>query len=180
MTPPIFRVLSLRYLQDDPPEFWKLVAKEHEAITEAVAERDADAGRRDDEHSSLFAAGDIRGRAGCTPKARGDMNQSLEGQVAIVTGAARGIGRAFCQALAAEGVCIVACDRCEAVHEVKGLTYVADVGHPADVRSVVDGAVAAHGRVDILVNNACACLINDSGGRCVVCVALERSGWLAL
>lgn len=43
MTPPIFRVLSLRYLQDDPPEFWKLVAKEHEAMTEAVADRDADA-----------------------------------------------------------------------------------------------------------------------------------------
>ena len=42
------------------------------------------------------------------------MNQSLEGQVAIVTGAARGIGRAFCQALAAEGVSIVACDRYEA------------------------------------------------------------------
>ena len=82
------------------------------------------------------------------------MNQSLEGQVVIVTGAARGIGRAFCQALAAEGVFIVACDRYEAVHEVKGLTYVADVGNPADVRRVVDGAVAAHGRVDILVNNA--------------------------
>ena len=43
MTPPVFRVLSLRYLRDDPPDFWRLVSDEHEAIAVAVADRDADA-----------------------------------------------------------------------------------------------------------------------------------------
>ena len=43
MTPPVFKVLSLRHLQDDPPEFWKLVSAEHSAITDAVADRDPDA-----------------------------------------------------------------------------------------------------------------------------------------
>ena len=82
------------------------------------------------------------------------MDQRLNGQVAIVTGAASGIGRAFAEALAAEDALIVACDRKEAVHELEGLTYVADVSQPDDVRRVVDGAVTTHGRIDILVNNA--------------------------
>ena len=43
MAPPVFRVLQLRYLRDDPPDFWRLVSDEHEAILVAVADRDADA-----------------------------------------------------------------------------------------------------------------------------------------
>ena len=43
MTPPVFRVLQLRHLRDDPPDFWRLVSDEHEAIAVAVADRDADA-----------------------------------------------------------------------------------------------------------------------------------------
>ena len=43
MTPPVFRVLQLGYLRDDPPDFWQLVSDEHEAILVAVADRDADA-----------------------------------------------------------------------------------------------------------------------------------------
>ena len=43
MAPPVFRVLQLRYLRDDPPDFWQLVSDEHEAILVAVADRDADA-----------------------------------------------------------------------------------------------------------------------------------------
>ena len=43
MTPPVFRVIQLRYLRDDPPDFWQLVSDEHEAILVAVADRDADA-----------------------------------------------------------------------------------------------------------------------------------------
>lgn len=43
MTPPVFRVLSLKYLRDDPPDFWRLVSDEHAAIIEAVADRDPDA-----------------------------------------------------------------------------------------------------------------------------------------
>ena len=43
MAPPVFRVLQLRYLRDDPPDFWRLVSDEHEAILVAVTDRDADA-----------------------------------------------------------------------------------------------------------------------------------------
>ncbi len=43
MAPPVFRVLQLRYLRDDPPDFWRLVSHEHEAILVAVTDRDADA-----------------------------------------------------------------------------------------------------------------------------------------
>ena len=43
MTPPVFRVLQLRYLRDDPPDFWRSVSDEHEEILVAVADRDADA-----------------------------------------------------------------------------------------------------------------------------------------
>ena len=82
------------------------------------------------------------------------MSKILDGQIAVVTGAARGLGRTFADALSSHGARIVACDRDPAVHEVEGLTYVADVADPDDVRTVVDGAVAAHGRIDVLVNNA--------------------------
>ena len=43
LTPPVFKALSLRYMQDDPPELYRLVAEEHRAITEAVADRYQDA-----------------------------------------------------------------------------------------------------------------------------------------
>ncbi len=75
------------------------------------------------------------------------MSKTLDGQIAVVTGAARGLGRAFADALSSQGAHIVACDRDPAVHEVEGLSYVADVADPDGVRTVVDGAVAAHGRI---------------------------------
>lgn len=82
------------------------------------------------------------------------MSTTLNSQVAVVTGAARGLGRAFCETLTAHGASVVACDRDPAVHDVDGISYTADVADPDDVRRVVDGAVAAHDRIDILINNA--------------------------
>jgi NAD(P)-dependent dehydrogenase (short-subunit alcohol dehydrogenase family) len=75
-------------------------------------------------------------------------------RVAIVTGAARGLGRAIAEALQADGYEIVACDLEATVEELPGLTFRADVSAPHDVRRVVDGAMERHGRVDVLVNNA--------------------------
>ena len=69
------------------------------------------------------------------------MSKILDSQVAVVTGAARGLGRAFCEALAADGARVVACDRSGAVHEIESLSYVANVADPDDVRKVVEGAV---------------------------------------
>lgn len=59
------------------------------------------------------------------------MTRVLDGQVALVTGAARGLGRAFAEALGAQGAHIVACDRRQAVHEIEGLSYVAGRDHQA-------------------------------------------------
>jgi len=86
----------------------------------------------------------------------------LRGQVAIVTGAARGIGRACAIALATEGADIVVADVIrgeEAVSAVLGLArralYVeTDVTRRTSVQAMVDGAIAEFGRIDILVNNA--------------------------
>ena len=82
----------------------------------------------------------------------------LEGKVAIVTGAASGIGRATAQLFAAEGASVVAVDLNEAAgRELEGgsLAFVrADVASSADVQRVVRGAVERFGGLDILFNNA--------------------------
>jgi len=79
---------------------------------------------------------------------------ALLGKVAIVTGAAGGLGRAFAEGLRDQGALIVACDVDPAVEELGGLSLVADVSRPDDVRRVVDAALEHHERVDVLVNNA--------------------------
>jgi NAD(P)-dependent dehydrogenase (short-subunit alcohol dehydrogenase family) len=80
--------------------------------------------------------------------------EDLSGQVAIVTGAAQGLGRAFAEGLRASGLEIVGCDVDEGVRGIDGLGLVADVSRPEDVRRVVDSAVQRHGRIDLLINNA--------------------------
>ncbi len=87
---------------------------------------------------------------------------TLEGRSAIVTGAAQGLGRAFALALAAEGAAVTASDLREEIHDLVASAtgpgrlraVVADVSKLDDLRSLVDGAEAAFGGVDLLVNNA--------------------------
>jgi len=74
--------------------------------------------------------------------------------VAIVTGAAQGLGRAIASGLVAGGYRTVTCDIDAAVADLPGLAIEADVSDPVAVRGVVDEAVAAYGRIDVLVNNA--------------------------
>ena len=89
----------------------------------------------------------------------------LLGEVAVVTGAAHGIGRAIAVELAREGASVWACDVLErelgetrrAVGErAEGPCRVAvvDVTDPRRVSAFVDELVAAEGRVDVLVNCA--------------------------
>jgi 3-oxoacyl-[acyl-carrier protein] reductase len=89
----------------------------------------------------------------------------LEGQVAIVTGASRGIGRAIAVALAAEGAKVVvnyassASAAEEVVAEIKSkggeaIAFHADVSQEAQVDSLLKSAIDAWGRIDVLVNNA--------------------------
>ncbi|HEY3878339.1 MAG TPA: SDR family oxidoreductase [Trebonia sp.] len=84
----------------------------------------------------------------------------LDGKVAIVTGAGSGMGRASARLFAAEGASVVCADRSgaqdDAAKEI-GAAAVAvqvDVSDSAQVKAMVDTAVAAFGRLDVLFNNA--------------------------
>ncbi len=84
------------------------------------------------------------------------MNNRFQGKVALVTGAAQGIGRGVCWRLKAEGARVVAVDRSELVHELAGegmLTLTADLELHGDCTRVMAAAVDAFGQLDILVNN---------------------------
>lgn len=91
------------------------------------------------------------------------MNAELEGKVALVTGAAAGIGRASAQALARAGAKVVVADLDEAgaQHTVELLggdsvarAIKADVSDFADAERMVDLALSAFGRLDLAHNNA--------------------------
>jgi NAD(P)-dependent dehydrogenase (short-subunit alcohol dehydrogenase family) len=82
-----------------------------------------------------------------------------DAKVAIVTGAASGIGAATAQRLAADGWAVVAVDRAPAVETVAAehasiSACVADLAEEAGNRAMVDAALRAHGRLDGLVCNA--------------------------
>ena len=78
----------------------------------------------------------------------------LEGKVAIVTGASRGIGAAIVKKLADEGAKVVACARSIESCEGAALCRKVDVSDAAQVDACVKETLAAFGRIDILVNNA--------------------------
>lgn len=86
----------------------------------------------------------------------------LNNRVAIVTGGARGIGRAIGEAFTAEGAHVVLTDIDVTVLEAAGrdndsFSVVADVTDEAAVRAMVKQVTRRHGRIDILVNNAGIC-----------------------
>ncbi len=85
----------------------------------------------------------------------------LEGKVALVTGGARGIGRAICQAYIREGASVVVADRLAQDAEdtaelfgAQGFAVTMDVADQASIEHGVAAAEAKWGGIDILVNNA--------------------------
>jgi NAD(P)-dependent dehydrogenase (short-subunit alcohol dehydrogenase family) len=88
----------------------------------------------------------------------------LAGRAAIVTGGSRGLGREIAEGLAEAGAAVMLCARraewlTPTLQEMRARGFrveglVADVSRPAEVQAVVDGALAAFGKIDILVNNA--------------------------
>ena len=93
------------------------------------------------------------------------MDLGLNGKIALVAAASKGLGRAVAEELAAEGASLVLCARgndelqatCAAIaaaHGVPVLGIAADVAVAADVARVVQAAQARFGRIDVLVTNA--------------------------
>jgi 3-oxoacyl-[acyl-carrier protein] reductase len=86
-----------------------------------------------------------------------------ENRIALVTGAARGIGFAIAETLARGGAHVMLADVANGVHErAKELrsagwsveSAALDVGSASDIRTLTQSLIESHGRVDILVNNA--------------------------
>ena len=107
----------------------------------------------------------------------------LTGKIALVTGAARGIGQAIALRLAADGADLALVDLkaewlAETADKARALgrraeCYAVDVSDGASVAAGVDAAVAAFGKIDILVNNAG---ITRDG----LLVRMEESAWDAV
>ncbi|WP_063870898.1 SDR family NAD(P)-dependent oxidoreductase [Paenibacillus sp. Root444D2] len=91
----------------------------------------------------------------------------MENKVAILTGAATGIGKSVAQKLASKGVKVVISGRREelgqkAVEEIRSQGgeasfVVADVDKEADIRNLIDFTIKKYGRLDMAVNNAGIC-----------------------
>jgi NAD(P)-dependent dehydrogenase (short-subunit alcohol dehydrogenase family) len=91
--------------------------------------------------------------------------RDVSGKIAIVTGAARGLGRGISETFAAEGISIVISDVSPDVEktfneikqentDVKGYAVIYDVSDEEAVKNMVEEVINKFGRIDILVNNA--------------------------
>ena len=86
----------------------------------------------------------------------------LEGKVAIVTGAARGLGRAYALAMATEGAAVLACDVNSCQETVAAIRssgghaegILTDIASMTSCTAMAERAVTAFGKIDVLVNNA--------------------------
>ena len=81
------------------------------------------------------------------------INLQLAGRVVLVTGGVRGVGAGISAVFAAQGATVVTCAR----RPVEGSPYEfysCDIRDDDSVKALIEAVVAAHGRVDVVVNNA--------------------------
>ena len=119
---------------------------------------------------------------------------SLDGKVAIVTGASSGLGVGFAKALAEAGADVaLGARRVERLEETRALVEAAgkraiavrtDVSDPDSCQGLVDATMKELGRVDVLVNNAgmgtampALKETPDASGRCSTSTSTGATGW---
>lgn len=105
-------------------------------------------------------------------KGRFDKNFSLEGKVALITGAFQGIGRAVADLFAEKGSDLVLIDMNSAIEgtaeEIAGATgrrivpVTADLTDFSAIKQITETALSEFGKIDILVNNAGVVLLEDA------------------
>jgi NADP-dependent 3-hydroxy acid dehydrogenase YdfG len=92
------------------------------------------------------------------------MSNGIEGKVVVITGASSGLGEATARLLSARGACVVLgarrADRLQALAATltaaggKAIAVQTDVTRREQVQELVDAAVEAYGRIDVMINNA--------------------------
>jgi NADP-dependent 3-hydroxy acid dehydrogenase YdfG len=92
------------------------------------------------------------------------MSNNIEGKVVVITGASSGLGEATAKALSAQGASVVLGarrqDRIQALAREltsrggKAIAVPTDVAHREQVKNLVDAAVQAYARIDVMINNA--------------------------
>jgi NADP-dependent 3-hydroxy acid dehydrogenase YdfG len=92
------------------------------------------------------------------------VSDNIEGKIVVITGASSGLGEATARFLSAQGASVVLgarrVDRIQSLAEEltgrggKALAVAMDVTRRDQVKSLVDAAMEAHGRVDVMINNA--------------------------